>query len=67
MNIYAKQKQTCGHGKQTNTYQREEGWGEGQIRGIGLRDTNSMYKIDKQKGYSTGNYSHYCLLPFNGI
>lgn len=40
MNIYAKQKQTRGHGKQTNTYQREEGWGEGQIRGIGLRDTN---------------------------
>ena len=38
-------KQTCG-------YQRREERGEGQIRGIGLRDTNYLYKIDKQQLYT---------------
>ena len=39
-NVYAKQKQTHRYRKQTNGYQRGEGKGEGQIRGMGLRDTN---------------------------
>ena len=40
MTVYAKQKQTHRNGKQTSGYQRGEGRGEGQIRGMGLRDTN---------------------------
>ena len=40
MNIYAKQKQTHRHRKQTSSYQRGEGSREGQIRGMGLRDTS---------------------------
>ena len=58
MNVYAKQKQTCRYRKQTiyivyklhNGNQRGEGKGEGKIRGMGLRTT--MYKIDKQQGYT---------------
>ena len=40
MNVYAKWKQTHRYRKQTSGYQRGEGSGEGQIRGMGLRDTN---------------------------
>ena len=36
MNVYAKQKQTHRYRKQTCGYQR----GEGQIKGMGLTDTN---------------------------
>ena len=36
MNVYAKQKQTHRYRKQTTGYQK----GEGQISGMGLRDTN---------------------------
>ena len=39
MNVYAKQNQTHKYGKQTCSYQRGEGWEEGQIRGMGLTDT----------------------------
>ena len=38
--------------KQTYDYQREEGRGEGQIRGMGLRYSTTIYKIDKQKEYT---------------
>ena len=38
MNVYAKQ--THRYRKQTCGYQREEERGEGQIRGMGLTDTN---------------------------
>ena len=34
----SKQKQTHRYRKQTDGYQRGEGRGEGQIRGMGLRD-----------------------------
>ena len=40
MNVYAKQKQTHRCRKQTCGYQRGEGRGEGQIRGMGLTDIN---------------------------
>ena len=40
MNVYAKQKQTHRYRKQTCGYQRGEGRGEGQIRGVGLTGTN---------------------------
>ena len=36
----AKEKQTCRYIKQTSGYQWGEARGEGQVRGIGLRDTN---------------------------
>ena len=39
MNLYAKQKQTHRYRKLTCGYQRGEGMGEGQIRGLGLTDT----------------------------
>ena len=35
-NVYARQKQTHRYRKQTCGYQRREGSGEGQIRGMGL-------------------------------
>ena len=40
MNVYAKQKQTHRHRKQTCGYQMGERKGEGQIRGMKLIDTN---------------------------
>ena len=40
MNPYTKQKQTHRHRKQTDGYQRGEGGKEGQIRSMGLTDTN---------------------------
>ena len=40
MNVNVKQKQAHRHRKQTCGYQKEEGRGEGQIRGMELRDTN---------------------------
>ena len=39
MNLHTKQKETHRHRKQTYGYQRGEG-GEGQIRTMGLTDTN---------------------------
>ena len=38
MNVYTKQKQTHRDRKQTCGYQRGEGRGEGQIKGMGLTD-----------------------------
>ena len=38
--VYTKQKQTHRYRKQTCAYQRVKGRGEGQIRGMGLTDTN---------------------------
>ena len=46
MNVYAKQKQTHRYRKLT-CYQRGNGRGEGEIKGIRLRET-IIYKIDKQ-------------------
>ena len=40
MNVYIKEKQTHRHRKQTCGNQRGEGREEGQIRGLGLTDTN---------------------------
>ena len=40
MNVYAKQKESHRYRKHTSGYQREEGGGQGQIRGMRLRDTN---------------------------
>ena len=40
MNVYAKQKQTHKHRKKTYGYQGERELGEGQMRSMGLRDTN---------------------------
>ena len=46
MNVYPKQKETHRYKKQTCGYQK----GEGEIRGMDLQTT--MYKIDKQEGYT---------------
>ena len=43
MNVYAKQKQTHRYRKQTCGYRREEASTEGQIRGLGLTDTNHQH------------------------
>ena len=40
MNVYAKQKHSHRYRKQICGYQRGEGKGEEEIRGIGLTDTN---------------------------
>ena len=40
MHLYTKQKQTYRHRKQTYGYQSGEGGREGQIRSMGLADTN---------------------------
>ena len=53
-----------------------ESEGEEKIRGMGLRDTNTlnfihryitMYKIDKQQGYIVQHrdYSHHLVITFN--
>ena len=49
--IYRKQKQIQRYRGQTSDYQWGEGSGEGKIRDMGLRDTTTMCKIDKQQGY----------------
>ena len=46
MNLFTKQKQTHRHRKQTSGYQMGEEKREGQVRGIGLINTNHyMYLI----------------------
>ena len=40
MNLYIKQKETHRHRRQIYGYQRGEGKRKGQIRGMGLTDTN---------------------------
>ena len=40
MNVYVEQKQTHRYRRQICSYQREEGREKGQIRGMGLKDTN---------------------------
>ena len=42
--------------------------GKGQIRGMRLIRT-TMYKIISSKDilYSTGNYSHYLVITYNGV
>ena len=52
MKVYATQNRTYGYRKQICSYQRGEGSGEGKIGGTGLRDINTMYKIDKQQGHT---------------
>ena len=43
MSVYAKQKQTDRHRKQTCGYQQGEGRGKGQIRGLGLISIDTNY------------------------
>ena len=40
MDLYTKQKQTHGHGKQSFGYLREEGRRKRQIRSMGFMETN---------------------------
>ena len=42
MNLYTKQKQIHKHGKQMYGFPRREEGGEGQIRCMGLTDTNNQ-------------------------
>ena len=42
-----KQKHTHRHRKQTSCYLRGEGRRQAQIRGAGLRQQSTIYKIDK--------------------
>ena len=67
--IYAKQKQTYRYRKQLLAAKGEKEGERGKIRGIELRDTKYYYKTDKQQDilYSTGNYSQYLIIAFNGI
>ena len=52
MNVYAKQKHTHSYRKQTNSYQRGEGSGEGAKLGIWAQEIQtSMYKIDEQQSH----------------
>ena len=44
-----------------------ESRGEGEIRNLGLTDTDYYSKIDKKNLlYSTGNYSQYLVITYNG-
>ena len=52
MDVYAKQKQTHRCRKQACGYQRGEGKREGQIKGMGLQIQTTVYKTDKQQGYT---------------
>ena len=40
MNLFSKQKKTHWHSKQIYGYQRGKGVGEGEIKSLGLADTN---------------------------
>ena len=52
MAVYTKKKQTHKYRKQTCGYQRGGGRGEGQIRGMRLQIKTTIYKIDKQQGFT---------------
>ena len=60
-----KQKQTHRHRKQTSGYQWGEERGEGQIRGMRLLCIKQIRSKDIL--YSTGKYSHYLVINFNGV
>ena len=47
--------------------EREEGRGKTEVQDLEIHTT--MYKIDKKHEYivSTGNYSHYLAITYNGI
>ena len=69
MNVYAKQKQNHTHREQASVYQR----GVGRQREK-LRVWIKRYKLlcikkihNKDKLYSTGSYSHYLVITFNGM
>ena len=62
-----RQKQTHRYGKLTSGYQWGEGNGEGQDRHMGLRGINDYVISNKDRLYSTGNYSHYLVMTFNGV
>ena len=47
-----KQKQTHRPREQTRGSQWGGGTGVGRVRGMGLRDTNSVYKVDKHQGHT---------------
>ena len=42
---------------------------EEQNSGNGIKDTNSMHKIDKEKDifYSTGNFSHFLVITYYAV
>ena len=64
MNLYAKWKQNNIHRKPTSHYKRRRK-GEGQDRDMDTQTT--VYKINKEQGYSTRNYSLYLVITFNGV
>ena len=73
MNLYTKQKQTHRHRKQIYGYQKEaggregrkEGGKEGQIRSMGLTDTNYIKLRGKGLLYDSGNCVQ-CLVIIMG-
>ena len=69
MNVYKKQKQTYRERKQTCGYQRER---EGRRDKSGVLDQQiqtTTCKTDKQQDtlFSTGNYTHFLIIIYNGI
>ena len=64
-----KQKQIHRYRKQTSDYQREKAGGVASYR-YGIKKYKLLCKkIDNNKNmlYSTGKYSHYLLITFNGV
>ena len=69
MNLYAKQKKNQGHRKQTNGYQSEREQG-GTKKEYGINRYKLLYIkqiSNKDLLYSTGNYTQYLIITYNGI
>ena len=67
MNLFAKQKQTGRHRKQTYGYQREKRGGINWKLGINRYTLLYIKQINnKNLLYSTGNYIQYLIITYNG-
>ena len=67
MNLFPKQKQTHRHSKQTYGYQRGRGRGRDKLEVWDQQIQTTIYKINnKVLLYSTGNYTQYLVVNYNG-
>ena len=69
MNVCVKQKQTHGHRKQNIGCKWREGRERDKLVIWSWQLQTATHKIDKQQDifYSTGNYSYYLVITFNGV
>ena len=69
MNLLTKHKETYTHIKETYSYQRGKGWGKGINQEFGINIYILLYIKwinNKDLLYSTGNYTQYLIITYNG-